>query len=224
MKALDTVSALDIQFCPPTASPEFYEMILQFVLNLAVLLIISRALYFRWNRKPEYLFAQVITGITVFLICAMLRWLQLGLGLALGLFAIFAIIRFRTINVPIKEIAYLFMVVGISSVNALLRVSSCFQWIIFANVFIVGLTFILERVYFNARLNLRTIIFNHTDMLKPSKHELLLKELKELTELNIVRFEIGKVDYIKNQAQIRIFFSGDGLNNFTESVNGNDDD
>jgi hypothetical protein len=224
MKALDTISALDIQFCPPLASTEFYEMILQFALNLAVLLVISRALYFKWNRKPEYLFTQLVTGVVVFFLCAMLRWVQLGLGMVLGLFAIFAIIRFRTLNVPVKEMAYLFLVVGISAVNALLQVSQCFQWIIFANLFVVGLIYILEKVFFSIQLNRRTIAFNHTDLLKPSKHDLLLAELKELTELNIVRFEIGKVDYIKNQAQIRLFYSGDGLENFNESENGNDDD
>jgi len=224
MKALNMVPPLDIQFCPPLASPEFYEMILQFALNLVVLLIISRGLYYKWNRNPDYLFTQLVTGVVVFLLCAMLRWVQLGLGMVLGLFAIFAIIRFRTLNVPVKEMAYLFLVVGISAVNALLQVSQCFQWIIFANIFVVGLIYVLEKVFFNIKLNLRTITFNHTDLLKPSKHELLLEELKELTELNIVRFEIGKVDYIKNQAQIRLFYSGDGLDNFTEIENSNDDD
>jgi predicted membrane channel-forming protein YqfA (hemolysin III family) len=224
MNALNTIPAFDIQFCPPLASAEFYEMILQFVLNLAVLLIISRGLYYKWNRNADYLFTQLVTGVVVFFLCAMLRWVQLGLGMVLGLFAIFAIIRFRTLNVPVKEMAYLFLVVGISAVNALLQVSQCFQWIIFANLFVVGLIYILEKAFFRFKLNRRTITFNHTDLLKPSKHELLLAELKELTELNIVRFEIGKVDYIKNQAQIRIFYSGGGLENFNESENGNDDD
>jgi hypothetical protein len=215
---------LEIQFCPPTASAEFYEMFLQFALNMAVLLIISRALYFKWNRNSEYMFTQIITGVIVFLICAMLRWVQLGMGLALGLFAIFTIIRFRTLNVPVKEMAYQFMVVGISSVNALLQASRCFQWIIFANLFLIILTYVMEKVLISHKLNRRTITYNHTDLLKPSKHELLLKELMELTELNIVRFEIGKVDYVKNHAQIRIFYTGGGAENFSENENGNDDD
>jgi predicted membrane channel-forming protein YqfA (hemolysin III family) len=215
---------LQIKYCPAIASTEFYELLIQFGINLAVLLIISRAMYFKWNRNPEYMFAQLITGAIVFIICALLRWVQLELGLVLGLFAIFAIIRFRTINVPVKEMAYLFMVVGISAVNALLQLSQCFQWIVFANMVLVSMTFILEKVFFSNKLTRRTITFNNPDLLKPSKHQLLLQELRSLTELDIVRFEIGKVDYIKGQAQIRIFFRGDGNSSFNENENGNDDD
>ena len=119
---------------------------------------------------------------------------------------------------------YLFMIVGISAINALLRMSQCLQWMIFANIVLVVMTYLLEKFFFSKKLNRRTITYNNTDFLKPSKHELLLNELKELTELNIVRFEIGKVDYTKKQAQIRIFFTGNGNGNFNEVENGNDDD
>lgn len=224
MKTIMPGILLEIPLCPDVASAEFYELMLQFGINLVILLIIARAMYFRWNHKPEYMFAQLITGVIVFMICALLRWVQLGLGLVLGLFAIFSVIRFRTINVPVKEMAYLFMAVGISAVNALLPMNHCIQWIIFANVILVGMTFIMERVYFSKKLSRRTISFSNTDLLKPSKHSLLLQELKELTELNIIRFEIGRVDYIKKQAQIRIYFTGNGNGSFNDEETGNDDD
>jgi len=224
MKTILTPALLEIQFCPSFASTEFYELLMQFGLNLVILLILSRALYFKWNRKPEYMFAQLITGVIVFMICALLRWVQLGLGLVLGLFAIFAIIRFRTINVPIKEMAYLFMVVGISAVNALLPMGRCLQWIIFANIILVALTFIMEKVFFSNNLSHRTITFNNTELLKSSKHQMLLQELKDLTELNIIRFEIGKVDYTKKQAQIKLYFTGDSNESFNNGENENDDD
>ena len=224
MKLLILNTLLKAQFCPPVTSTEFYELLMQFGLNLAVLLILSRAMYFRWNHNPEYTFAQLITGVIVFLICAMLRWVQLELGLVLGLFAIFAIIRFRTLNVPVKEMAYLFMVVGISAINALLKLSQCLLWFIFANIFLVVLTFIMEKAFFSKALSRRTIAFNNTELLKPSKHHLLMQELRDLTELDILRFEIGKVDYVKGNAQIRIFFTGAGNGDFKETENSNDDD
>jgi hypothetical protein len=224
MKTTLSSVLLQIPLCPDVASTEFYELLLQFGINLVILLILARAMYFRWNHKPEYMFAQLITGVIVFMICAMLRWVQLELGLVLGLFAIFSIIRFRTINVPVKEMAYLFMAVGISAVNALLPMSHCLQWIFFANGVLVGMIFIMERVYFSKKLSRRTITFNNTDLLKPSKHTLLIQELKELTELNIIRFEIGKVDYIKKQAQIRIYFTGEANGSFNDEETVNDDD
>jgi predicted membrane channel-forming protein YqfA (hemolysin III family) len=224
MKSIIPPELLNIQFCPSVASTEFYELLLQFGINLAILLILSRAMYFKWNRHPEYMFAQLITGVIVFMICALLRWVQLELGLVLGLFAIFAIIRFRTINVPVKEMAYLFMIVGISAVNALLPMSNCLQWIIFANIILVAMTFIMEKVFFSNKLSDRTITFNNTELLKPSRHQSLLQELKELTELDIVRFEIGKVDYVKKHALIRIYFKGDVNGGPTEFESANDDD
>jgi hypothetical protein len=224
MKTISITSLLEIQFCPPIASTEFYEMLLQFALNLLVLFVLSRVIYFRWNRKPEYMFAQLITGIVVFMICAMLHWAQLGLGLVLGLFAVFTIIRFRTLNVPVKEMAYLFMIVGISVINALLQMNQCLQWIIFANMFIIALTFIMEKVFFSKKQNHRTITYGNTELLKPSKHHLLLQELKELTELSIVRLEIGKVDYTKKHAQIKIYFTDDSNDSFNDGENENDDD
>jgi predicted membrane channel-forming protein YqfA (hemolysin III family) len=224
VKTIIIPALLKIQFCPPVDSTEFYELLIQFGINLLVLLLLSRAMYFRWNRKPEYMFAQLISGIIVFMICAMLRWVQLELGLVLGLFAIFAIIRFRTLNVPVKEMAYLFMVVGISAINALLQLNHCLQWIIFANIILILITYTMEKVFFSHRLSRRTITFSKTDLLKPSKHSMLLQELRALTELNIVRFEIGKVDYIKNHAQIRIYFTGEGNGSFNDEETGIDDD
>jgi len=215
---------LKIQICPDIGSADFFELIIQFGINLTVLLILARAMYYRWNRNPEYMFAQLIIGVIVFMICSMLRWVQLELGLVLGLFAIFAIIRFRTLNVPIKEMAYLFMTVGISAINALIQPGLCPQWIIFSNIFLIALTYTMEKGFFSKRLSHRTITFNNTNLLKPSNHKLLLAELRNLTELNIMRFEIGKVDYIKGHAQIRIFFTGDGNGSFNDEDKQMDDD
>jgi hypothetical protein len=215
---------LEIRFCPPVASSEFYELIIQFGINFGVLLIIARFMYYKWNRKAEYMFAMFITGIIVFMICALLRWVQLELGLVLGLFAIFAIIRFRTINVPIKEMAYLFMVVGISAVNALLPISGCIQWILLSNSILILVTFVLETAYFRHKISCRTITISHTELLKPSQRKLLLEEIKNLTELDILRLEIGKVDYIKKHAQINIYFTGDDGSCANEPISMNDDD
>lgn len=224
METIYNIAVVKIPFCPPVASIDFYELMLRFGLNLMVLLIISRAMYFKWNHNPEYMFAQLITGMIVFIICSMLRWVQLELGLVLGLFAIFAIIRFRTVNVPVKEMTYLFMVVGISAVNALLTQNECVQWIIFANIILLCITFLMEKFTFSNKISRRTITFSNTDLLKPSKHQLLLQELKDLTELNILRFEIGKVDYVKKHAQIRIYFTGTGIGSFDENENERDGD
>jgi hypothetical protein len=214
----------DLQSCPSLLSMEFYELLIQFVLNLAVLLILSRALYYRYNRDTNHMFAQLISGLIVFLLCAMLRWVNLELTMAIGLFAIFAILRFRTLNVPVKEMAYLFMIVGISAINALLRVDECLQWIVMVNLVVIGLTWLLERLYFGHRLAGRTITFGKTDLLKPDMHARLLIELKDLTGLDVVRFEIGKVDYVKKLARIRIYFPDRTHTSFSDTEPERSDD
>ena len=224
MKTIASHILSDIQFCPPIASSDFYELILRFALNLGILLIISRGIFFTWNRKPEHMFAQLISGTIVFIICSLLRWVQLELGLVLGLFAIFSIIRFRTINVGVKEMSYLFMTVGISAVNALMTQNECIGWIVFANLIVMIIAYVIEKVYYSNRLSRRTITYNNTDLIKPSKHALLMKDLQEMTELNIIRFEIGKVDYIKNNAQIKIYFKDTQHTNMNEEGSDGDDD
>jgi hypothetical protein len=224
MKALMLQKITDIQFCPQVASTEFNELLIQLAINVIVLLIISRFIYYRWNRNAEYLFAQLITGFIVFVICALLRWVKLELGLVLGLFAIFAIIRFRTINIPVKEMAYMFMVVGISAVNALLPVGECFQWIAISNVILILLVLILESYFFQRNVTSRSIIISNTDLLKPSKHEMLMQELKSLTELDIIKIDIGKVDYIKKHAIVRIYFRSNHGSSYIENNSLPDDD
>jgi hypothetical protein len=223
MNGENLIKALETQVCPPITSAEFTELMIQLGINLVVLFIISRILYMKWNRNPEYLFAQFISGVTVFMICALLRWVKLELGLVLGLFAIFSIIRFRTINVPVKDMAYLFMTVGISAVNALLSASTCLQWILISNCLLILLTLILEISFFNHPLASRTITFENTELLKPSRQQNLIQELKSLTGLDIIKFEIVKADYIKKHAQIKIFFPGMSGER-GEVTKGNDED
>jgi len=224
MKGKYLMKALEIQVCPTITSAEFTELMIQLGINLVVLLILSRILYMKWNRNPEYMFTQIISGIIVFMICALLRWVKLELGLVLGLFAIFSIIRFRTINVPVKDMAYLFMVVGISAVNALLPASSCLQWIIITNSLMILITLVLEISFFNHPIASRTITFDNTDLLRPSRYKALISELRNLTELDIIRFEIGKVDYIKKNAQIKIYFPGRSGDKKAEGNDSVDDD
>jgi len=165
--------------------------------------------------ESEYMFAQLITGVIVFMICACYVGTTWA-GTCAGAVCHIRHHQVQDHQCPVKEMAYLFMVVGISAVNALLPINNCLQWILFANIILVMITFIMEKVFFSKNLSHRTITYNNTDLLKPSKHPLLLQELKELTELNIVRFEIGKVDYVKKYAQIRIFYSGESNKSFHE--------
>lgn len=120
------------------------EMVGRFALNLIVILILIRWFYFSTTRRKDFLFTYILISSIVFLLCFLLENVMLQIGFALGLFAIFGIIRYRTHTIPIKEMIYLFLIIGISVINALANTTSIAE-IIFTNLVIIFITYGLEK-------------------------------------------------------------------------------
>lgn len=190
----------------PDTRYAFFELFLRFILHLGILTIISRLIYYRINLKLNYMFAQIVAGVMVFLLCGLLFWVELQLGLAIGLFAIFAIINFRTATIPVKEMTYLFAVVGISAINGLIHLENGIFFLLLPNICIITAVYSMEKTWFTRRVSYRTILYTNINLIKPGHQEELLKDLKDVTQLDIIRFEIGKVDYKKGNAEIRIYY------------------
>ena len=132
---------------PTIDLPEFTQFIIRLIINLVVLFIIVRLIYYPLTRRKDYLFTYFLVGIMVFFLCYLLESVKLQLGLALGLFAIFGIVRYRTDAVPIKEMTYLFIVIGLSVINALTGHGLSIAELIFTNLTVSLITFALERVW-----------------------------------------------------------------------------
>ena len=145
-------------------------------------------------------------SITVFLLCFLLENVKLQLGFALGLFAIFGIIRFRTDPIPIKEMTYLFIVIGISIMNALANKKISYSELLFANLSILALTYILERIWLIKKESRKNITYEKIELIVPEKRDELISDLKLRTGLDINRVEIRRIDFLSDTAQIRIFF------------------
>ena len=122
------------------------ELLLRFGINLAVMLVLVRWLYYSTTRRKDYLFTYILISTVVFLLCYLLESVTLQIGFALGLFAIFGIIRYRTNPMPIKEMTYLFLVIGISVINALTSGTGIWE-IVFANLAVVLITIGLEKIW-----------------------------------------------------------------------------
>lgn len=183
----------------------FCELIGKFALNALVLFVIIRFLYYPLTKRKDYLFTYFLVGFLVFLLCFMLENVELQLGLALGLFAIFGIIRYRTDAVPIKEMTYLFVVIGMSVINALTGKVNIWE-LIFANAIIVLSIFALERVWFLKNESSKIVIYDKIDMIKPENRKLLMDDLKQRTGIPIVRCDIGRIDFVKNNVRIKIYY------------------
>ncbi len=190
-------------------SKDFLKLLIKTSFNLFVVLIIARGIYYPLTKNKDYLFTYLLISLTVFILCVLLDDVKLQLGFALGLFAIFGIIRYRTDPIPIKEMTYLFLVIGVSVVNALANKKISHAELLFANFVIISVTFVLEKLWLLRHESRKSILYEKIELISPDKKELLLKDLKERTGLNIVRYEVKKIDFMRDVANIIIYYYSD---------------
>ncbi len=185
---------------------DFYELMVRFGFNLLVITVLVRYIYYPIAKRKDYLFTYVLISMAIFSLCFLLENVKLEIGFALGLFAIFGIIRYRTAQMPIKEMTYLFLIIGISVTNALANKKISYAELFFANFGVVLITFLLERVFLLKHESRKTIIYEKIDLIKPEKRAELMKDLQERTGININRVEIGRVDFLRDTARLRIYY------------------
>ncbi|UCH15305.1 MAG: DUF4956 domain-containing protein [Bacteroidales bacterium] len=186
--------------------PDFLELILRFGFNLLVVMILVRVLYYPIAKRKDYLFTYIMVGTAVFLLCFLLENVKLQLGLALGLFAIFGIIRYRTNAIPIKEMTYLFIVIGISVINALANKKVSYTELIFTNLAVVAVTFSLEKLWLLKHESRKTIIYEKIDLIKPENYQKLHADLEKRTGLKINRVEVGRINFLRDAARVIIYY------------------
>lgn len=195
---------------------DFEKLLFKFIITFVFIFIVVRGLYYPNARKKEYAFSYMMLGIVIFFISFTLKKYELGTGMALGLFAIFGIIRYRTDTMPVKEMTYLFIVIGISVMNALANKKVSYIEIMFTNVVIVGVSFALELFWFRdviiengktvkAELK-QSLIYNDLELLKPDRKNDLMADLVMKTGLEINRIKIDLINYNDNTAHIIIYY------------------
>lgn len=191
---------------------DFVSLLVRFSLNMTVILAIVIGLYAKNSRRKDFYFSYIAVSIVIFLLCFLLANVKMELGFALGLFAIFSIIRYRTDSIPIKEMTYLFVVIVVSVINALANKKISYAELIITNLLIIGGLYILEKI-----LNLRQeimyrILYEKIENVQVGKEDELLADLKLRTGKNIKRFEIERIDFLRDVAYINIFFDLNGKN------------
>jgi len=207
----------------------FGELLLRSILNILVIVVIVRLIYYPSARRKDYLFSFLLISVLVFLLCFLLESVKLQLGFAFGLFAIFGILRYRTFSIPNKEMTYLFVLIGISVINALANKKISWAELIFTNLVLVFLVYGLEKLWLLKHESSKQITFEKVDMVRPEKREELKKELETRTGLKINRVEIGRIDYLRDTAKLIIYYFEENyrINQADESDNSyaaNDDD
>lgn len=188
---------------PNLAGP--VEMLLRFLFNAAVVTTIIHYLYYPKSRRIDYYFTFMLISLSIFFLIFLLGSVKLKIGFALGLFAIFGIIRYRTESMPVREMTYLFVIIAVSVINALASEDN-YGELLLANALFILTIWILESNRWLKHISEKLILYDRIDLIDPSRHDEMLEDLKKRTGLDIKRFDVGAIDYLRDTAMVKIYY------------------
>lgn len=183
-----------------------WNLLIRFGVNLGVLFILVFVIYYRYSKKEEHLFSYFLMGVMIFLICSVLGASDINMGLALGIFAVFAILRFRTVQFSVKDITYVFIIIGISVVNSQAIIQPFIMGAIVVNFSILLLTFLLEVFMKKKSRTNYTVQYSNLDLLKSGRYKELLDDLSVKTGQNIEKAIIQNVNLKNGNAELEIYY------------------
>jgi hypothetical protein len=184
-------------------------LLVRLFVNSVVLTVLIRYLYYPKTKRKDYLFTYYLIGTITFFLCFGLKKLDIDTGMGLGLFAIFGIIRYRTDAIEIKEMTYLFLIIGISVINSLASNQISLTEVLIINVFVIALTYALENLWLVKHETRKTINYERIDLITPEKYNEMKLDIELRTGIAINRIEIGKIDFLSDTAQVRIYYYAD---------------
>ncbi|MCU0325496.1 MAG: DUF4956 domain-containing protein [Spirosomaceae bacterium] len=183
---------------------QFENLFYRFLLDLAAILLLIRLIYYPIYKKDEFYFPFFIFNTIIFLLTFLLNSFEMSMGAAFGLFAVFSMLRYKTEDISMKDMTYLFLVIAIGLINAVMK-SEIWE-VAIINAVVILITYLLESNRIIKRESSLSIVYNNFEMILPEKRNELTEDLKLKMGLNIHRIEIDKVDYMKNTIQIRVFY------------------
>jgi hypothetical protein len=181
-------------------------LLARLALNMLITAAVVRLVYYRLYRDRDYVFTYFLINLVTFSLAYLLSKVPIELGFALGLFGVFGILRYRTEAIRVRNLTYLFVVIGIALLNALANGGITLAELLVANAVIVGTVGVLEAAPFSSREESRLVNYDRLDLLSPAAAAELLEDLRKRTHLPVERFEIGDVDLLRDSALITIHY------------------
>jgi hypothetical protein len=209
----------------PVFHADMWELLFKFGLNALVLFILIRLIYYPIHRKKDYLFTYFLFNTLIFFLCVLLNSVKLSIGFAFGLFAIFGVLRYRTEQISIKDMTYLFAVITIAVINSLASKKVSIAELVFTDGMILVMTYALEHMWLTRHEAMKQILYERIELIKPGNRVQLYADLHERLGVTVSRVEIGKIDLLKDTAQLRVFYFEDeqGHGTFAEVADDGDD-
>jgi hypothetical protein len=187
-------------------STELLIFMLGAALNLVVAFIIIRFIYYPPTQTKSYVFTFLAFNTVIYFVLGLMTSTNLGVGVGFGLFAIFSVLRYRTDEMPIREMTYLFVVIALPVVNSVLMSNADYDKLAVVNIFLVVLLFVLEKEWgFHFEGNKR-ITYDVIENIIPANKEKLLADLRRRTGLMVKWVEIERIDFLRDVAEIKIFY------------------
>lgn len=184
----------------------FMSLLMYFILNTAFVFGIIRCLYYPKSKRRDYFFTFMLISISIFLMIYLLGSVKLKVGFALGLFAIFGIIRYRTESMPVREMTYLFVIIAISVINALGHEQLTFLELLGTNLLFVLSIVVCESTKWMKHVACKLVLYDRIDLVHPDKREEMIADLKARTGLDIVRVEVGHIDFLRDVAMLKVHY------------------
>ncbi len=185
---------------------DLWELVFRLGLNTFVTYIIIWFIYSPTRKDREFIFTYMVISPIIFFVINLFLNKNLDIGFAFGLFAVFSILRYRTSQIPIKEITYLFIVIALAVINAMATKKVSYAELLFTNIFIVFIIFMLEKHWNTGDNTYQTILYEKIENIKPENEYELLKDLTERTGRTIERYEIVSSDFMRDMAKLRVYF------------------
>ena len=224
-EAADTLSSAFSEFDPSIAAEFGYDVAqattflgvplfdvqslmhlgIHFAFTMLVSWIIVHLFYYRKSRRRDYYFTFLMFSAAMFILLFVMENIEMQIGFALGLFAIFGMIRYRTETMPVREMTYLFVIIAISIVNGL-ALNISYAELLFANLLIILLTWILESDKIIAHTSTKLVTYDRIDLIVPEKRDELKADLEKRIGVKVETIEVGAEDFLRDSAFIKITY------------------
>jgi hypothetical protein len=176
------------------------------LVNLLVALTVVAGIYYPSTRNKSMVFSFVAFNTVTYFVIGLLTSVELSIGVGFGLFAIFSVLRYRTAEIPIREMTYLFVVIALPVVNAILIPREAIAQLLVANIFVIVVMWVMEKGWgFNFEQQ-KTVHYERVDLIAPVYYEQLLADLRQRTGLPIKRVEVGEIDFVRDMAELTIYY------------------
>jgi hypothetical protein len=191
-----------------------FKLLCRLLIDLVSVFILIRGVYFQVYRRRELFFTFFIFNLVIFLICFLLNKVDLSMGAAFGLFAVFSMLRYRTEDIGIKDMSYLFLVIAIGLITAVTKIKHAgseyeYIFLILINGVIILIAYLLESRLLFRREAVQLINYDNLELIRTRDQALLIEDIRTRTGINAHRISIHKIDFLKPSVQIKVYYFED---------------